>query len=388
MYRCNRIVSSYAIAIISALLTGCSDVANPTDPAVLAARHTDGGDSGGGVYTATNSPSGNAVVAFRRSSSSVLTPLGSYSTGGTGIGGTIDPLMSQYSLILNSTNDVLFVVNAGSDDVSSFSVAADASLKLISRISSGGDKPVSLAQHGSILYVLNQGSSSVTALRITGNGKLNAIQNSTRELRAGAAGASTIAVTPDGKFLIVTEVLANRFESFPIESSGKLGEPVVSLSNGAGPFGLDITSTGYPIVAEANGAPPGGAVSSYEVEFNGELGDLTESNPSQQAATCWVILTNNDGLAYVSNTMSNSIGLYLVTSTAVLTLLNPTSALTGEGSAPIDLDFSTGDNFLYVLEAGTGNISAYGFTVGTQLYPVREVNAGSGSSGMQGLAAW
>src|SRR5215467_8510890 len=61
---------------------------------------------------------GNAVVAFARAGDGSLTFAGTFGTGGNGIGGTTDPLASQYSLILDGEDaKLLFVVNAGSNTV-------------------------------------------------------------------------------------------------------------------------------------------------------------------------------------------------------------------------------------------------------------------------------
>jgi hypothetical protein len=42
----------------------------------------DQSSNGAGVYTQTNDPSGNQIIAYRRSPDGTLTQLGAYDTGG------------------------------------------------------------------------------------------------------------------------------------------------------------------------------------------------------------------------------------------------------------------------------------------------------------------
>ena len=109
-------------------LAACSD-SSPTSPRSAAlgtpAFDAAGGDaSSGAVFTQTNATAGNAVVAFSRAGDGSLTYAGTFSTGGNGIGGTTDPLASQYSLTLDGEDaKLLFVANAGSNSISTFHVS-------------------------------------------------------------------------------------------------------------------------------------------------------------------------------------------------------------------------------------------------------------------------
>jgi DDE domain/Lactonase, 7-bladed beta-propeller len=87
------------------------------------------------VYTQTNDPGGNQVIACRRAADGTLTPLGAYDTGGPGTGKP--HLASQGSVVLSGDGRWLFAVNAGSDDLSVFAVGADG-LALVDRVDAGG----------------------------------------------------------------------------------------------------------------------------------------------------------------------------------------------------------------------------------------------------------
>jgi hypothetical protein len=114
--------------------------------------------STGFAYVATNQPSGNSVIQYARNSDGSLTKVKEVSTGGlggTGNGvGALDPLGSQDSLVLNDVGSLLLIVNAGSNELSSMRAGA-AGLKLVSKVSSSGTFPNSVAIHENLVYVLN-----------------------------------------------------------------------------------------------------------------------------------------------------------------------------------------------------------------------------------------
>jgi 6-phosphogluconolactonase len=120
---------------------------------------TDQSSNGAGVYTQTNDPGGNQVIACRRAADGTLSQLGAYDTGGRGTG--TPHLASQGSVIL-SDGRWLFAVNAGSDDLSVFAVAADG-LALVDRVDAGGVRPTSVTAHQDWLFVLSTGGQGAPA---------------------------------------------------------------------------------------------------------------------------------------------------------------------------------------------------------------------------------
>ena len=104
------------------------------------------------VYVQTNDAEKNEVVAFRRDANGKLSMLGTYPTGGRGTGKP--HLASQSSIVV--AGDTLLVVNAGSDEVTLFAIAADG-LSLLDRAGSGGTMPTSIAVRDSSVFVLNAG---------------------------------------------------------------------------------------------------------------------------------------------------------------------------------------------------------------------------------------
>ena len=114
----------------------------------------------GAVYVLTNQVT-NSVMAFDRAPDGTLMPAGTFLTGGSGDpvaqpgDPPADPLASQGALILSDDNRLLFAGNAGSNEVSVFSIRKNF-LSLVDKVSSGGVRPISLTAHENLLYVLDQ----------------------------------------------------------------------------------------------------------------------------------------------------------------------------------------------------------------------------------------
>jgi len=345
------------------------------------------GDSRGAVFTQTNGANGNAVVAFARGNDGSLTYAGTFNTGGKGIGGTTDPLASQYSVLLGGEDDSwLFVANAGSNDVSTFRVNG-AQLTLVGTASSGGTLPISLAISRRTLYVLNAGSNTVRGFDIGENGRLTPSSRASAPLGAGASGGAAIRASRDGRFLVVTEKGSGTIDIFTISDRGALGSAVRSQSSGVSPFGFDFVGGDQIAVSEAGSA----ATSLYAIGKNGKLAVESPSvSTNGQAAPCWLIATTNGRFAFTANAGSGTISGYGIGDHGSLHLLlaSGVSGNTGAGSTPLDLDLSRGDHFLYVLESGAGRIGAFAVAENGSLTALAGIGGIAAKSGFQGLAAY
>src|SRR3954471_4210526 len=113
-----KIVPYASLALSVLALAACADAPAGPEAAGNASFSSRPSDSAlartssatGAVYTLTNATDGNAVVAFHRAQDGSLTSLGSFATGGRGTGGTIDPLTSQFAVVVNESDDALFAV--------------------------------------------------------------------------------------------------------------------------------------------------------------------------------------------------------------------------------------------------------------------------------------
>ena len=341
----------------------------------------------GAVFTIGNDHGGNEVLAFRRGNDGRLQFAGSFATGGRGSGGGLG---SQGALALSEDGGLLFAVDAGSNEISSFAVHGT-SLRLVGHVSSGGTRPISLSVHDDLLYVLNAGGEgNITGFTLGQEGAPMPLPGSTRPLSGNATGPAQIEFTPDGEHLVVAEKATERLDVYSVGRDGRAEGPVVQVSSGRTPFGFAFGRHGVLVVSEAFGGAAGaGAVSSYASlgDDDDALRPISRSVPDHQTAPCWVVITRDGRVAFTSNTGSDSISAYGIDRGASLVLLDRdgVAARTGAGSAPIDLALTRQGRFLYALDSGTAAISAFRVRPGGDLEPV------PGASGLPpaavGLAA-
>ena len=315
----------------------------------------------GAVYVATNSAQSNAVLAFDRSADGALFPVGSFATGGRGTG---TGLGNQGGVVLSESNRWLFVVNAGSDDISVFEVQPEG-LSLVDRQPSGGKQPVSIAQKQGLLYVLNAGGSAGTADSISGfrvrrSGKLEPIPGSTRPLSGASTGPAEILFSADGTALLVTEKATNSIDFFTLSEEGVAEGPSVRAANGATPFGFALAKRDQILISDAHGAPgiTGSAVSVYRVSEH-DIEPLASPVPTQHIAACWVVVTNDGRFAYTTNTGDGTITGFAISFAGELSPLNADGTTAVAGSGPIDAGLSNNSRFLFVLNSGSHSLSAF-----------------------------
>lgn len=336
-------------------------------------------DDPGAVYFMTNSPGGNAVVAYHRSARGELTYADSYATGGAGSGAGLG---SQGALTLTENGQWLLAVNAGSHDVSVFRVLPD-TLQLAARTPSGGANPISVTAHGSLVYVLNAGGGgNISGLTLSAQGNLTPLAGSTQAL-GGAIGPAQVSFSPDGQQLVVTAKATSQILTFDVGQDGLASAPTAYPSAGATPFGFGFSKQNTLIVSEAfGGAANASAVSSYRLG-EGSLQTVSPSVATTQTAACWIAVTGNGKYAYATNAGSGSISGYAVGNDGSLTLADAQAGLTTGG--PLDAAFSVNSQFLYVLTGGGTPVVA-AFQVGSDgsLTSLGEVSIPAGS---QGLAA-
>lgn len=342
------------------------------------------GNDNGRVYTATNAVAGNEIVVYQRAGNGSLSPVGRVATNGLGSGGGLG---NQGGLIASKNGRWLFAVNAGSNEISVFSVRHGLPT-LVDKVASGGTSPVSLTVHGDLLYVLNGGGiNNITGFHIGEWGKLTPIANSTKPLSAAATGPAQIQFTPDGDALVVTEKATNKIDIYAVED-GIANGPTVRNSNGVTPFGFAFDKRGHLIVSEAfGGAANQAALSSYNVsEEDSNLSVISPSVKDGQSAACWVVVTKNGRYAYTTNTASGSVSGYRVTNDGKLTLLGDgLTAVIGAGTGPIDAALSKSSQFLYVLNGSIGTVNGYRVEANGSLSPIG--NVGGLPPGTNGLVA-
>lgn len=311
------------------------------------------------VFSMTNEFN-NSIVAFMRNNTGTLSCPKVYRTGGNGTGiQQVDPLGSQGSIALSWDGKFLFVVNAGSNNISSFRLC-ERGLTLVDIVPSGGIFPNSLTIIKHNLYVTNSGNppqspANVTGFYINPDGHLSMIEGSQKPLSSNTAQSRCIVSMSCGDKLVVSENITNNLSVYKVNRDGSLNDPIVNPSNGIGPFGSAYLSNNLLVVSEVGP----NALSSYNVMNNGILNVISGSVLNNQTATCWVSVNPKENYAYTSNTGSGTISLYRINLGGTLTVVESIPSTPNRTGSPIDSGIDRyGQNF-YVLNGGEGSISVF-----------------------------
>jgi 6-phosphogluconolactonase len=313
------------------------------------------------VYTLANASGPNQVAAYLRGSNGNLTRQGRFDTGGTGLGAGLG---SQGSLVFNAKLQRFFAANAGDNTISMLAIDADGNLATMSKVASGGTRPVSVTVHGNMVYVVNSGDLNATAVnanisgfQVQGN-NLVAVAGSTRPLSAtNDVRPTDIAFTPDGKFVMVVERFASKLDTFAVVS-GVAQPGSFQTSAGMQPFAFDFSPEGFLVVAEVGtGAANASSVSSYSMSAAGTLTPITSALPTFQSAACWLVTAG--GFAYVANAASSTITGITVSETGALTLHDAGGITATTGAGATDLAVSPDRGYLYSLSGNPRTIQAF-----------------------------
>ena len=343
------------------------------------------GAAANSVFVQSDNTSANQIISYDRGAGGALTQAGIFNTGGLGgelEGSQVDHLASQGSLALDSENNLLYAVNAGSSTISVFAVLGD-QLALRQVLGSGGTFPVSIAAKDGLVYVLNglEGG-SLQGFKVQ-EGRLVAIPGSNRPLNLPeetpqfTRTPGTVVFSPSGSQLIVTTKAAgNDVDVFSVNAQGRLSKaPVVNPLPGTVPFAVTFDKQGNVVLSES-----AGAIASFKLEENGTI-DQLDVVPSGQVATCWVVgvrnlfFTSNPGSASLSGFSSSNGG-------QLLTPLGNTETDPGT----VDATITGAGRFLYVQAGGPGDVDEYTIAASGTLTKVGSVTV-PGAVGGEGIAA-
>jgi len=313
---------------------------------------------GGFVYVQTNDADDNEVVVFARGADGELERRGSHLTGGKGSG---EPhLPSQSSVVL--ADGRLFVTNAGSNDVTLFRIDGE-SLVALDRVPSGGSTPRRLAVHGKRICVLNTGAEPNLAGFSVEDDRLVEEEGSIRSLGPGSDPAQ-VAITPDGRSLLVTDRASNSIHAFAVDGDGLARDKVTHRSSGATPYGFDVRADGVLVVTEAAGAEIGKAsASSYRLEGPAHLAPVSGAVGSTRSEVCWAAISKDGRTVFVTNFGDGTISTYAIDDDGSIELQEAVAATTVEGEPGLrDEALSSDGRYLYALHADTGRV--FGWRVG------------------------
>lgn len=318
------------------------------------------------LYTMSNEASGNRIMAFPRNDDGSLTgAVSSYTTGGTG---TDAYLANQGALAMSTNKKFLYAVNPGSNELSYFYINQDGSLQLLSKMPSGGEKPVSVAVNNGLVYVLNAGGTgNITGFGFNTQGQLTQLTNSTKPLSGTDADAAQLDFSSNGKVLVVTEAATNKITTFAMQGNGRPGIRHSLTTAGTTPMGFDMGNFNNFYVSEAGASLTGAStVSSYHVDNSGIVSLIDGPVATDATAGAMVVLSSDKQTMFVGNSGSNNMSSLKASLTGHLSIGNggnTTDALT----TPVDAAMDSDSKNMYVLTAGNDAIITYGVGSNGQL---------------------
>ena len=232
----------------------------------------------GHMYSQSNGLTGNEIVIWNRYSNGKVKLGGTVSTGGVGAAqqqpgctATCPQLDTDFEVLLTPDHTLLFAVNAGSNTISAFRVAANGSLTLAGTVSSNGAFPFSLTSHGSELYVLNADSTSIAGFTFNSTGALTPIPGSVQKLTKDAMPGLSRQIGFDntGKLLIVTLLMPSEIDTFAVGASGAAGPASEVASTTPFPFGFVFDKANQLVMSQVSSLTAEGSTATYSVTASG-----------------------------------------------------------------------------------------------------------------------
>jgi 6-phosphogluconolactonase len=327
------------------------------------------------IYAAL--PAANQIIAYREDpNSSVLTQLAGspYSVGN-----------GAYALALHPSGKFLYAANTGTagsseNDISLFTIASNGVLTEVfprTPVTPNASTPqlLRIDAAGAFLYVLNAGSNNISVFSIdSGTGALTTVVGSPVAINAPPL---DMQLTPSGNFLFVS--VASQPLSLIIGFSVNAGVLTVvsgTHTRGINPNGLAIDPSGTHLYAVNYGS---NSISVFSIGTPSSPGALTEVSGSPidsgYTAPVALLLDTSGKYLYVANQGSNNVAAYSINSTTGLPDILTTSTTTGTvttttgtvttESSPSFLVADPSGKYLYVGNQGTSaGIQAFGVSNG------------------------
>ncbi|KAF8623199.1 hypothetical protein AX17_007519 [Amanita inopinata Kibby_2008] len=359
----------------------------------------------GATYWMNNDPSGNYLYTASIGSTGTLTLIAAYYTygaGSHGTGPTPDALFSAGSVTVSRASNVVIVVNAGSDSVTTFAISTTdpTNLSLAGNpVYSGGDFPISVGinEAGTRACVLNTGATNgVRCFTVSPTTGLTPLSGTTRSLGLQQTtppngpdftGSQVIFSSDETKLIAVVKgspTSAGFLAMWDINADGSLSAQFVSMYGGTYPWSATYVN-GANVIMGADGAF---GFNVFNVgEFDVNPATVAQQYPvSGQVIVCWSEYSSYTGNYYLSDFGAANIDEVHIDSNLNPTVVNRYSAGQYAGNMDIKVTKLTGQpDHLYVLAANSTNIDVFSLNGPSAAALVQTLDVG-GPSASVGLA--
>jgi len=342
------------------------------------------------LYTLTMNDTENQLAIIGGNANFELTLVKQISTGGVG-----GPVQSQNSLVVHG--NYIFAVNPLSDTISMFSITVNnpTDVTLVgSPISSKGNYPVSVTANDKFVCVTNSGAvNGFCCFPYTSTGISN-ISSSCRSFGlnlttppANHKGPGQISFTPDNSGLIIVIKGFNPpVYLYTIDSAGTTSTfPAVSAAGGSVNFAFVFDqSAGTVVLVDAAPYNNGSGIIVIDYSCTG-VGNINFATPNyylipSQVASCWIAVSNQSGIYYVSNAGSKSISILSLIGTT-FTVLNTINDTIGAQTDILVLTIN-GNDYFFTNNVGNQQIGLWHAATGNLLTTVNTYSSGAGLGGI------
>jgi 6-phosphogluconolactonase len=271
-----------------------------------------------------------------------------------------------YESKIDPTGQFLYVVdNSTPGGLFAFAIQSDGSLLALNGglAYPTGNAPQSVAfdSTGTFLYVLNLTDNSISAFSLNpATGVLSALATPTYPVMSTNPNPQTEQIVRAGNYLYVAEFATNSIEVFAITAgTGALTQGVTGspFATDTGPYSLAADPSGSVLYAANRGATAAGSISGFTI--NSSTGILTPVGTQPLAIPAVNHISIDPQGSYLFVTETDAVAVYPITRpTGVLGTAVPGPAFVA-GSNPYSVSVDLTDQFVYVANHGSANVSEF-----------------------------
>jgi 6-phosphogluconolactonase len=349
-----RIVA--ALCVLMAGLTGCI--------------------TGGKQFAYVVGPSSNEVFQFQVRSNGQLTPLSPNNfPGGAGPVSAIIHTSGLFAYVADFSGNAvtLLAVNRGNGQLTVPVNSTPIPPPTPANVFNTGTGPIAVAQNsaGTFLFVANQGSGNINAFTIDPtNGNLGTVSGSPFSITPGnvpASHPSSLAISPNGNLLFVSDPTLGTVSGFSIDSHGTLtalsGSPF-SMGAGATPVFLTVDpSSRFLYVSD----PAHNSVLGFSIQSS-SLAPISGSPFVAGSQPAGMTSSPQGAVLYVANHGSNNVSAFVINAGSGALAAVPGSPFPTAGQGPNSVAASS--TFVYVTDQTTNDVSAFTIGANGALTPV------------------